>query len=245
MFGIDLSELPPKLTTGLLVGIVLLLTICCTTIGRFLFFAFPAFIFDVHHRWITFDIGAEHRRPHDRHRFLHMSWHCVVYLPVLVVGCVAWVLGAGWEDIAFFVFVAVSTVSLEICIGVILSKATEIEDLSRQTKRVLRKPDTYLIRDWLEYFAARHRTTRIGLAKAGLVTCLSLVLYGSIVGIETQRIKAHSMEGKEAFVLQTYKHQHETGNEPTLEDAKSFLNDLKHGAPVSYTHLTLPTNREV
>ena len=42
------------------------------------------------------------------------------------------------------------------------------------------------------------------------------------------------MEGKEAFVLQTYKHQHETGNEPTLEDAKSFLNDLKHGAP--YPH---------
>lgn len=166
--------------------------------GRFLRH-FGEYVFDLHRDLNSgerFDVGAGYRLVPDRERLLHMVWHCAVYLPVFVVFIVGLVIGADAEDLLFFVAVAMATVSLEICIGIILSKARDLQELSRQTQRALdnHQIDGQELRGWIKYFMVRHRAGKEGLAKSAFVTAISLVLFGSIVGVEAVRMRAHSSE---------------------------------------------------
>lgn len=176
---------------------------------------FGAYLFDLHsdlNAGQQFDVGAQYRLRPDRERFLHMIWHSVVYFPVIVVAGVAWVLGADPEDIAFFVMVASATVSLEICIGIVLDKAHGLENLSRQTKRAIDtfQHDCEKLSGWLRYLHLRHAAAREGVAKAALVTAVSLVLFGTIVGIEAIRLKGHSREHQRELLDYWSKGQEET-----------------------------------
>lgn len=176
---------------------------------------FSQFLFDVHDdidQRGRLDVGDPHRLKHDRERILHAVWHSVVYLPVVVVAAVAYVLDADEQDIYFFVMVASATVSLEICIGIILDKSRGLQDLSRQTRRALRQYEVDSVASddakrvgnslhgWIDYLRLRHSAAREGVAKAALVTAVSVVLFGSIVGIEATRMRDHSAETRQSNI---------------------------------------------
>jgi hypothetical protein len=155
---------------------------------------FCAFCFDLYPPLKKADSDPPRPSKWDRIRMLHLSWHGVVYVPVIVVSVVAKVLGAGWHDIVFFASVALATVALETCVGVIIGKANEIEDLSRQTRRAIKLGDVSGVPAWVEYFVLRHQTAKVGIAKAAIVTVVSIVLFSTIVGVEVIRMISHSME---------------------------------------------------
>lgn len=199
---------------------------------------FFRYVFDVHDDLddmpSRFDVGEAYRLEHDRDRFLHFLWHSVVYFPVIVVALVAKILGADFTDVLFFCMIAAATVSLEICIGIILSKADGISDLSRQTKRVLRhhRDDQERLHGWLTYLSLRHAGAREGIAKAALVTAVSLVFFGSIVGIEAIRLKAHSVAQKEDVIVHWLQglEGYSTSSSATDEElAGELLESLKNG----------------
>jgi len=156
------------------------------------FYIFCKFCFDLYPPLIK--DPRDHPRPSswDRQRLLHLSWHSVVFVPVIVVTLVGKVLGASLEDVVFFASVALATVALETCVGVILTKASEIEDLTRQTKRIMKLADVNEMREWLAYFVLRHKAAKTGLVKAALVTIVSVVMFSTIVGVEVIRMINHS-----------------------------------------------------
>ena len=137
--------------------------------------------------------GAEKGEERDTKRAVHFAWHCVVYLPVVIIALMARLLGAADSQALFFVALASATVSLEICISIILDKVSHLEDLSRQTRRAYTSiNDLEILKGWVEYFHRRHAIGRAGVAKAALVTTFSVVLFSSLVGVEALRMRAHS-----------------------------------------------------
>jgi hypothetical protein len=169
-------------------------------LGWFLFvIEFAKYLFDMHNDEgrRQFDLGSPHRVAGDRERALHLAWHAVVYFPVLVVGIVAKMIGASIEDVTYFCCLAAATVSLEICIGIIVEKAKELRNLSRQTKSLVSGPneinDLPELKGWVLYYQQRHAEGRVGIAKAALITAVSLVLFGAIVGIEAYKMQSHAI----------------------------------------------------
>jgi hypothetical protein len=139
------------------------------------------------------------RRSNDMRRFLHLAWHCSVYIPILAITFVASVvLGIGKEGL-FFLCLASSAVSLEICVSVILDKVHHLQDLTRQTTRAIRQyegTDAGLGIRWIKYFQKRHVQERTGVAKAALVTVFSIFLFSIVLGIEVLTLKKHSLESE-------------------------------------------------
>jgi hypothetical protein len=137
------------------------------------------------------------RRSNDMRRLLHLAWHCSVYIPILAITIVAsLVLGIGREGY-FFLCLASSAVSLEICVSVILDKVHHLQDLTRQTTRAIRQYegiDAILGLRWIKYFQKRHLVERTGVAKAALVTIFSIFLFSIVLGIEVLTLKKHSLE---------------------------------------------------
>jgi len=139
------------------------------------------------------------RRSNDMRRFLHLAWHCSVYIPILAITFVASVvLGIG-KDGLFFLCLASSAVSLEICVSVILDKVHHLQDLTRQTTRAIRQyegTDAGIGIRWIKYFQKRHVQERTGVAKAALVTVFSIFLFSIVLGIEVLTLKKHSLESE-------------------------------------------------
>ncbi|MFO1065505.1 MAG: hypothetical protein U0892_16700 [Pirellulales bacterium] len=70
---------------------------------------------------------------HQESRMLAFAWHFAVLLPVIVTLLVSYYLNVGREELYLFTCVAVATVSLEVCIGVLIKKSEYIRLLSHQT----------------------------------------------------------------------------------------------------------------
>lgn len=139
------------------------------------------------------------RRSNDMRRLLHLAWHCSVYIPILAITLVASiVLGIG-KDGLFFLCLASSAVSLEICVSVILDKVHHLQDLTRQTTRAIRQhvgQEADVGIRWIKYFQKRHVQERTGVAKAALVTIFSIFLFSIVLGIEVLTLKKHSLESE-------------------------------------------------
>lgn len=153
-------------------------------------------VFDVHEAAGVEDqykIGHPARRERDMHRLLHFAWHAVVFVPVIIVCLVSVVLGADFDDVVFFGSLAAATVSLEICIGIIIQKVHHISDLSRQSARANHSvTDEEDRRNWIDYFDERQNLGSSDVAKAALVTVFSMVLFSCVVGVEALRMVEHS-----------------------------------------------------
>jgi len=153
---------------------------------------FFRFLFDISSYDIApLDLSDNARKKLNMGRGLHWAWHSVVFVPVVVVCVVAYVLKAPPSEVMFFGSLATGTVSLEICIGIILSKVSHLEDLSRQVAHICTDENREDFRQWIDYFQRRHHAGRVGVAKAALVTTISVVLFSSIVGVETMRMQSH------------------------------------------------------
>lgn len=121
---------------------------------------------------------------------LRWVWHFAIIFPILVVVLVAAVLGVGFHELVLFYTVASATVALEVCIGVVLHKSELINDLSRQSRRVLKKDlEMPEMIKWITVYQHLHRKARLGIAKAALITGVSFVLYSSVVVLEVLRMK--------------------------------------------------------
>ena len=217
-----------------------------------LFFGFIYYIFDTDGILIAYRevSGAKlTRKGNDQRRLLHLVWHCSAYVPILAITIVAWiVLKTGWEAI-FFLCLASSAVSLEICLSVILDKVHNLQDLSRQTTRAMRQygaSNKDLCIKWIEYFRLRLQHERTGVAKAALVTIFSVVLFSVVLGIEVLAIwKHHQVEevltinstvtknmviGEKLGSKRTVVEGEASGFQPTLdirEDSQETINDLR------------------
>jgi hypothetical protein len=139
------------------------------------------------------------RKPNDMRRLLHLAWHCSVYIPILAISIVAGVVFDAGREAIFFLCLASSAVSLEICVSVILDKVHHLQDLSRQTTRAIKMStgtdgDARTAILWIKYFQGRHLEERTGVAKAALVTIFSVFLFSIVLGIEVLTLWKHAIE---------------------------------------------------
>lgn len=170
------------------------------------------------------------KHENDMFRGLHFAWHFVVFFPILSVCLTAIIQGANFIDVVFFGALATATVSLEICVGVIFSKANHLADLSRQTRRAYTQiKNQEELRKWTEYFHHKHRHGRHSIAKVALTTTFCLVLFSCVMGVEALRMASHALPKHDKVEKVIHKIVDGTSME-NIDEAKltEFAHEIEH-----------------
>jgi hypothetical protein len=132
------------------------------------------------------------RRQKNRH-VLKFLWHAAAFGPIVIVGIISFAFGVSFWECVLFITGAASTVSLELCLACILRKAERVFELDGERHILLGKLQHRMSRSIVARMASvddEARNARGAVAKLGLISLASMLLFSTLIVLEVMRMKA-------------------------------------------------------